>query len=140
LRPFSQKLPFDRREVLIQGDSVRLAWAKEEPATAAERLPLRREAPGRTSAPEIGRTSNVLQLRLGEELEYARRLLDITGDELSGDPIAVSRHGVALQSLDIVGQMLGHIANVVRSNDQPAAVDAIGMCDLKARLTRSRPL
>ena len=76
-------------------------------------------------------------LRLGEELDYARRMLDITGDAISTDPIAIARHGVALQSLDIVGQMLGHIANVIRSSDPKATVEEIGMCDLKARLTRS---
>ena len=36
----------------------------------------------------------------------------------------------------VVGQMLGHIASVVRSSDPPAAVDAIGMSELKARLMR----
>ena len=48
----------------------------------------------------------------------------------------VMRHGMALQTVDIVGQMLGHIANVVKSSDPEGAVDRIGMCDLKARLTR----
>ena len=38
------------------------------------------------------------------------------------------RHGVALQAVDIVGQMLGHIANVVRAEDR-AAIERIGMCD-----------
>jgi len=78
----------------------------------------------------------VIKLRLAEELEYARRMLDTMGDELSGDLGVVMRHGMALQSVDIVGQMLGHIANVVRSSDPEGAVDRIGMCDLKARLTR----
>jgi hypothetical protein len=30
--------------------------------------------------------------------------------------------------------MLGHIANVVRAADRAAAVERIGMCELKARL------
>ena len=67
-------------------------------------------------------------------------MLDITGDELSSDRIAVSRHGMAMQSLDIVGQMLGHIANVIRSSEPEAAVGEIGMSALKARLTRSGAL
>jgi hypothetical protein len=62
------------------------------------------------------------------------------GDELSADPIAVSRHGVVLQSLDIVGQMLGHVAKVICSADPESAVEQIGMGDLKARLTRSGAL
>ena len=60
-------------------------------------------------------TDDELQLRLAEELEYARRMLDTMGDELSADMGVVMRHGVALQTVDIVGQMLGHIAAVIRS-------------------------
>jgi len=48
----------------------------------------------------------------------------------------VMRHAVALQSVDIVGQMLGHIAAVTRSSAPERAVQHIGMCELKARLTR----
>ncbi len=43
---------------------------------------------------------------------------------------------VSLQSVDIIGQILGHIAAVVRSSDPQGAVERIGMGDLKARLTR----
>ena len=138
MRPYSQKLPYNRHDVMIQGDSVRHAWAQEEDAGPIERLPLRRPAPPPKPAP--GQTADLLRLRLGEELDYARRLIEVTGDTLSGDPIAVSRHLVALQSLDIVGQMLTHIATIIRSNDPKVAVEAIGMGDLKARLTRSGSL
>ena len=79
-----------------------------------------------------------MKLRLAEELEYARRLLDIMGEELAADMGVIMRHSVVLQSVDIVGQMLGHIANVVRSSDPPGAVERIGMCELKARLQRHR--
>ena len=81
-------------------------------------------------------TDDVLRLRLAEELEYARRMIEAMGDSLSNDPALVMRHMVELQSVDIVSQMLGHIANVVRSSHPEGAVDRIGMCDLKARLTR----
>ena len=47
---------------------------------------------------------------------------------------------MAMLSLDIVGQMLGHIANVIRSSDPETTVGEIGMSDLKARLTRSGAL
>jgi hypothetical protein len=75
-------------------------------------------------------------LRLAEEIEYARRMLGAMGDELSCDTLVVGRHLAELQSLDIVGQMLGHIATVLRSSDVGGAVDRIGMAELKARLTR----
>ena len=75
-----------------------------------------------------------LDLRLAAELDAARAMLVEMGDELSGSLTVVADHGVALQAVDIVGQMLGHIANVVRAADRAAAVDRIGMCELKATL------
>ena len=60
---------------------------------------------------------------------------DAMGDELSSDMGVVMRHAVALQTVDIVGQMLGHIANVVRADNPRQAIDRIGMCELKAKLS-----
>ena len=85
-------------------------------------------------------TQDPLRLRLSEELEYARRMLNSMGDELASDVVIVGRHLAELQTIDIVGQMLGHIADVIRSSDPPGAVDAIGMSALKARLMRTRIL
>jgi hypothetical protein len=67
-------------------------------------------------------------------------MLSSMGDELSSDGLIVSRHLAELQTIDIVCQMLGHIASVVRSSDPPAAVGAIGMGELKARLMRRSKL
>ena len=136
MRPFSQKLPFASRDILIQGDSVRQIWGMEEPSSEEDRRPLRRDAPLRTVPPPTGDTEDQLHLRLSEELEYARRMLDITADQICADRIVVTRHAAALQSLDRVCQMLGHIAAVVRSSDPYSAIEEIGMSDLKARLTR----
>ena len=71
---------------------------------------------------------------LAAELDHARDMLMEMGDELAMNQEVVAEHGVALQAVDIVGQMLGHIANVVRAADRRAAVDKIGMCELKATL------
>ena len=62
-------------------------------------------------------------------------MLVMMGDELAMTPEIVAEHGMALQAVDIVGQMLGHIANVVRADDQREAIDRIGMCELKAKLS-----
>jgi hypothetical protein len=140
MRPFSQKLPFAKRDILIQGDSVRQIWGMEEPVPEEDRRPLRRDAPLRAVPPPTGDTEDQLRLRLSEELEYARRMLDITGDQICADRIVVTRHAAALQSLDKVGQMLRHIADVIRSSDPYSAIDEIGMSDLKARLKRSGEL
>jgi len=71
---------------------------------------------------------------LAEELDHARRMLEEMGDELALDAAVVTEHGLALQAVDIVGQMIGHIANVVRAEDRATAVERIGMCELKAKL------
>jgi hypothetical protein len=80
---------------------------------------------------------NELEQRLAAELDHARDMLVAMGDELALNDEVVAEHGVALQAVDIVGQMLGHIANVVRADDRAAAVGRIGMCELKARLAGS---
>ena len=73
--------------------------------------------------------------RLAAELDHARDLLVMMGDELAMSPEIVAEHGLALQAVDIVGQMLGHIANVVRAENRNEAIERIGMCDLKAKLS-----
>lgn len=103
-----------------------------------EKRPLRRDPPPLPKA--LIPTDDRLQLRIAEELEYARRMLDAMGDVLSTDSLIVTRHGRSLQSIDIIGQMIGHIAGVIRSSDPAGAVERIGMAELKARLTRREPL
>ena len=130
---------WDEAAARAQGDSVRQAWVEEQ-ATDQQpaRKSLRRDAP--PLPPALVPTDDQLRQRLAEELEYARRLFDIMGDELCGDPAIVVRHASALQAVDIVGQMLGHIANVVRCSEPEAAVERIGMSELKARLMRRSAL
>ena len=85
----------------------------------------------------MGRPINELDHRLAAELDHARDMLMLMGDDLSTDFAVVSRHGVSLQAVDIVGQMLGHIASVIRAEDRAAAVGRIGMCELKTKLSRA---
>ena len=72
---------------------------------------------------------------LAAELDHARDLLVMMGDELALNQELVAEHGMALQAIDIVGQMLGHIANVVRAEDPATAIERIGMCELKTKLS-----
>jgi hypothetical protein len=76
-----------------------------------------------------------LDLLLAAELDHARDMLVLMGDELAMSAEIVAEHGTALQAVDIVGQMLGHIANVVRADDRQAAINRIGMCELKTKLS-----
>jgi hypothetical protein len=115
-------------------DSIQAEFRAEPPA----RRSIRRDAPPRPAA--LIPTDDELRLRLAEELDYARRVLDAMGETLSSDGLLVARHLTTLQSVDIVGQMMGYIASVVRSSDPPGAVELIGMSDLKARLTRKSVL
>lgn len=100
----------------------------------ATRLPVQ---PSTSRGSPLLPTADPLSLQLADELEYARRMIEDLGDALSDDDAVVMRHGVALQAIDIVGQMLGHIASVTRSAEPAQAVERIGMCELKARLKRS---
>ena len=77
-----------------------------------------------------------LDASLADELGYVRRLLETLGDELIADLFLVQRHGQSLQSLDLVSQILGHVAAILRADDKGATVEAIGMEDLRARLRR----
>ncbi|WP_349808240.1 hypothetical protein [Sphingomonas sp. ASV193] len=85
----------------------------------------------------MDRMPTELDLLLAAELDHARDMLVMMGDELASDFAVISRHGLCLQAVDIVGQMLGHIAAVVRAADQGEAVEAIGMCELKAKLAKA---
>jgi len=106
---------------------------RRDPAPAKPSI--RRDPPPLSKA--LVPTDDVLKLRLAEELEFARRMIETMGDALSADPNLVMRHMVSLQSVDIAGQILGHIANVVRSSDPEGAVDLIGMSELRGRLKRA---
>ena len=124
-----------RAQQLVDSVQAEFRAKQASPAKVSIR---RKDAP--PLDPALVPTDDQLRLRLAEELEYARRMLDAMGDELAGDMGVVMRHAVALQSVDIVGQMLGHIAAVTRSNAPDRAVDRIGMCELKSRLTRRSDL
>ena len=86
------------------------------------------------TAPTV--VSRDLDARLAHELGYVQRLLENLGDELINDLFLVQRHGQSLQSLDLVSQILGHVAAILHAEDKAAVIDEIGMEDLKARLKR----
>jgi hypothetical protein len=80
-----------------------------------------------------------LEKRLADELAYVQRLIESMGDELISEPIVVRHHARALQNVDIASQILGHLAAIIVADDRSAAVEAVGMEDLRARLRR-KPL
>jgi hypothetical protein len=80
-----------------------------------------------------------LRARLADELAYVQRLLESMGDDLVTEPIVVAHHSRTLQNMDVASQILAHLASVVIAEDPVAAVERIGMQDLRARLKR-KPL
>jgi hypothetical protein len=129
---FWTKVAADVAQNQARCDSIQAEFRAETPA----RRSIRRDPP--PIPPALIQTDDPLPLRLAEELEYARRMLEAMGETLSADGLLVARHLTALQSVDIVAQMIGHIADVVRSSDPAGAVERIGMNNLKARLTRTK--
>ena len=123
----------DRIQAEIRAKSTVSPFAAPA-APPAARPSIRRDPPPLDQA--LIATDDPLKLRLAEELEYARRLIEALGDTLCTDPLLVTRHAVALQSIDVLGQMLGHLASVTRSSAPERAVERIGMSDLRGRLTR----
>src|SRR3954451_17885259 len=126
--------PAHLRNAQARCDSIQAEFRAERQVAAGKRSIRRENVPPLDAA--LVPCDDELRVRLAEELDYARRMLDAMGDDLSADMQVVMRHAVALQSIDIVGQMLGHIAAVTRSSAPARAVERIGMCELKARLTR----
>jgi hypothetical protein len=121
-------------------DAIQAAYRAEQERSPFRRAPeakpsIRRDPPPLPKAQVP--TDDVLRLRLADELEFARRMIETMADALSADRHVVVRHMVTLQSADIVGQILGHVANIIRSSDPAGAVARIGMGDLKGRLKRA---
>ena len=130
--------PDHLRQAQSRCDSIQAEFRAEESLDPSQRRSIRRDPP--PLDPALVPSEDLLRQRLAEELEYARRMLDSMGDQLSADGHVIVRHSVALQAIDIIGQMLGHIAAVTRSSAPERAVERIGMCELRARLTRKPTL
>ncbi len=111
-----------------------VASARAHSPVVAPTRPLYREPVGTPVTP----SDDILNARLAEELAYARRTLEAMGETLCDDPILLSRHQITLQSVDLLAQILGHIASVVGAADREEAVARIGMVELRNRLNRGR--
>jgi hypothetical protein len=92
--------------------------------------------PNMTPSSSPSMPPKLVDQRLSEEIEYVQRLLELMGDQLAGDPVILQRHMRTMQSFDLAGQILGHIAKIIVAEDKPGAIDGIGMHELRARLKR----
>lgn len=98
---------------------------------AAFEQPSRKESRGRPD-------DQTLEGRIAEEMEHVQRILEVLGEALATDPLVLNRHSAALQQVDLASQLLGQLAKVVGAEDKDAAVAAVAMTELRARLTRRR--
>jgi len=80
-------------------------------------------------------SEDIVDIRLAEEIEYIRRMLDALGGKLAADPIVLQRHAQTMQSFDLIAQMLGHVAGVIQTADRKAAITRV-MPEMRARLER----
>jgi hypothetical protein len=81
-------------------------------------------------------SGSTIDLRIAEEVDYVRRHLEMLGESLAGDTTLLRRHGASLQAVDLMNQLLGHLARVIESEDKVAAAQQISHGDLRARLLR----
>ena len=121
-----------RRSLVSSADDVRPG---DSAASSNARKSIRRKVLPLSAA--LTPTENNLHMRISEELEYARRGLDLLGDELVADHLVVARHSQSLQNIDRAGQILGYLSVVIRSQNPSDAVAQIGMTDLRSRLLRT---
>jgi hypothetical protein len=89
--------------------------------------------------PRPAPSSNQLDHRIAEELEFIVRQLEQLGASLSNVPIQLSRHSAVLQSIDLMKQSLRHLAQVIAAEDKAFAADLVTHTGLKAKLQR-KPL
>jgi len=82
---------------------------------------------------------NVLDHRVSEELQMIRRHLDQLGGVLACEPLLLHKYAIQLQSIDLMTQLLGHLADIVATGDKELAVEGVSLHDLKQRLRR-KPL
>ena len=77
-----------------------------------------------------------LSPRIAEEMRSLARRLESLGDSLASDPILLFRYQRQLQDIDVMMQILGHLATVTEAKDQLWAAKAIGRESLQRRLLR----
>ena len=75
-----------------------------------------------------------LEERMAQEILFVQRLVDGIASDLICDPAIVHRYPQALQGFEIADKILGHLARILSASDREAAVKAVGMEELLARL------
>jgi hypothetical protein len=86
--------------------------------------------------PRPAPSTNLIDHRVAEELEYIVRKLEQLGGILANDPILLRRHAYELQSIDMMKQILRNLAQIVAAQDKALAAEQVSLTELKSRLQR----
>jgi hypothetical protein len=81
-------------------------------------------------------TSQIIDQRLGEEIDYAVRLIETASNLLANDGFLCSRHARELQNLSVSSTMLLEISKVIKANDKLEAVSSNVTGPMKNRILR----
>jgi hypothetical protein len=129
--PVSAQVPPEHQR---QVDAIQAAIRSE---TGAVRPGLFKPPPPRPAP-----STNLLDHRLAEEMEFIVRQLEHLGGTLANDPILLRRHAAELQSIDLMKQSLRHLAQVVGAEDKALAAGLVTLSELRGRLLRKalRPI
>lgn len=102
-------------------------------ARGTVRKPLFRPPPPKPEP--LALSGDIIDVRLAEEIDYIRRMVDALGSKLAADPIVLQRHTQTMQGFDLIAQMLDHVATVTQTVDRNAAIERV-MPEMRARLGR----
>lgn len=114
-----------------QIDAIQAAIRSEAGKGGEARPSLFKPAPPRPAP-----STNLLDHRIAEEMDYIVRKLEQLGGILANDPILLRRHSYELQSIDLMKQSLRHLAQVVAADDKALAAGQVTLTELKSRLQR----
>jgi hypothetical protein len=107
-------------------------------AARAERAQGRSHQPAEEKRVQDVRPScDPTDLQLAQELEMLRVALTSLGERFASDPEFLDHYGTELQSFDRMGQVLGHLSQVIAAEDKAPAIECIGMQELRLRLRRT---
>jgi len=110
-------------------DGIQTALRTGQPLPPLAAMP--RGNPANLSRAEIDR-------RIAEELMVLQTLLEDLGTQLA-DLSTSATHPEILQQFDLAAQTLGYLAQVLNAEDRRAAIDVIGMENLRFRLLGASP-
>jgi len=127
---------FDRPISVANWAGTRTATSAGQQRVDALQATIRAGGAVAPAAPATTPAQPVVVHNVADEIAAAAAMLRTLSDRLAEDMAVIAAHGDALQQLDPLSQTLDHLARVLSAPDPAPVIEAIGMDDLRARLTR----